>query len=134
MSDVGCQIYNSETIEMHNYQELQVWKSARELNLKIYQMTETFPKSELYALTSQIQRSSVSISSNIAEGCGYQSDKQLVRFLDIAMGSLCELESQLYLAHDLQYLEEQNFKLIKDKLIQTRKMLYRFRQSKTKII
>lgn len=119
---------------MHNYQEMQVWKSARELNLKIYQMTETFPKSELYALTSQIQRSSVSISSNIAEGCGYQSDKQLVRFLDIAMGSLCELESQLYLAHDLQYLEGQNFKLIKDKLIQTRKMLYRFRQSKTKII
>lgn len=95
----------------------------------LYTLTQSFPKEELYGLVSQMRRSSISVSSNIAEGCGYTSTKQLVRFLEIAMGSICELESQLYVSKDLKYVEQNTFIKVADRLVQTRKMLYRFIQS-----
>ena len=88
----------------HNYKKMDLWKVSRANNLKVYGLTNKFPKEELYGLTSQLRRSIVSVSSNIAEGSGYESDSQFLRFLNISMGSLCEAEAQIYLAFDLKYI------------------------------
>lgn len=92
----------------HNYKKMDLWKVARANNLKVYDLTNKFPKEELYGLTSQLRRSIVSVSSNIAEGSGYESDAQFLRFLSIAMGSLCEAETQIYLAFDLNYISNED--------------------------
>ena len=88
----------------HNYKKMDLWKVSRSNNLRVYGLTNKFPKEELYGLTSQLRRSIVSVSSNIAEGSGYESDAQFLRFLNISMGSLCEAEAQIYLAFDLKYI------------------------------
>ncbi len=77
---------------------------------KIYQETQVFPKEEIFGLTSQIRRCSISIPSNIAEGCGRDSDNELVRFLNISSGSLFELQTQLQIANNIQYLNDAIFK------------------------
>ncbi len=89
---------------MH-YKDLEVWKDARKLVKEIYQLTSDFPKSEVYGLTSQINRCAVSIPSNIAEGCARFSDKDTKKFIDIAIGSIAELDTQLILADDLGFAE-----------------------------
>ena len=89
---------------MKDFRKLKVWKRAHELVLEIYKITHQFPKEELYGLTNQIRRSSSSIPTNIAEGCGRAGDTEFHRFLIIAMGSASELEYQAVLAHDLGYL------------------------------
>lgn len=88
-----------------DYKELDVWLQARELVKRVYVLTTNFPKDEQYSLTSQIRRCVVSVPSNIAEGCGRQSAKETVHFLHIARGSLFELETQLILANDLDYVD-----------------------------
>jgi four helix bundle protein len=88
-----------------DYKELDIWLQARELVKNVYVLTTSFPKDELYSLTSQIRRCAVSVPSNIAEGCGRQSAKETIHFLHIARGSLFELETQLILADDLNYLD-----------------------------
>ena len=85
------------------YKELEVWKEARKLVKEIYKLTSTFPKSEMYGLTSQMNRCAISIPSNIAEGCTRYSDKDTRKFIDIALGSLAELDTQLILAEDLGF-------------------------------
>ena len=75
------------------YKELEVWKEARKLVKEIYKLTSTFPKSEMYGLTSQMNRCAISIPSNIAEGCTRYSDKDTRKFIDIALGSLAELDT-----------------------------------------
>ena len=87
---------------MKNFRELKVWEKAHLLTIDIYRITATFPKEEMYGLTSQIRRASSSIPANIAEGCGRGSDNDFRRFLQIAMGSASELEYHLLLAHDLE--------------------------------
>jgi len=87
-----------------NFRELQVWRKAHELVVDVYEATRSFPREELYGLTSQLRRSAVSIPSNIAEGCGRNTDADFARFLDIAMGSASELEYQLLLSAQLQML------------------------------
>ncbi|PIB38506.1 four helix bundle protein [Maribacter sp. 4G9] len=87
-----------------DYKELDIWLQARELVKSVYVLTTNFPKDEQYSLTSQIRRCAVSVPSNIAEGCGRQSAKETVHFLHIARGSLFELETQLILASDLDYV------------------------------
>ena len=87
----------------HN--ELDAWKESIKLVKKIYILSSKFPSSEQFGLTSQIRRAVVSIPSNIAEGCGRNSDKELIRFCWIAMGSLSEVETQLIIAKDLGFLE-----------------------------
>lgn len=84
---------------------MDIWLQARELVKNVYVLTTSFPKDELYSLTSQIRRCAVSVPSNIAEGCGRQSAKETIHFLHIARGSLFELETQLILADDLNYLD-----------------------------
>ena len=89
-----------------DYKKLDVWVQSRELVKHVYVLTKTFPQEEQYALTSQIRRCVVSVSSNIAEGCGRQTAKETIHFLHIARGSLFELETQLILAGDLNYIIE----------------------------
>ncbi|TYP94744.1 four helix bundle protein [Fodinibius salinus] len=114
---------------MNNFRELDVWKKAVELATRIYQLTDDYPKQEVYGLTSQIRRCTVSISSNIAEGAGRRSEKEFQKFLDIATGSCYELETQLIISNNLQYLNEAEYKNIKGKLIEIQKMIYALRQS-----
>jgi len=109
-----------------NYIELDVWKYSRELVKLVYLLTKTFPKEELYALTNQIKRSVVSVPSNIAEGIGRQSNKETIHFLHIAKGSLYEVETQLYLSYDLDYITEIELKNILEKLISNKKLLNGF--------
>ncbi len=88
---------------MHNFRKLEIWRKARELNVFIYRLTADLPKEEVYGLTSQLRRATVSISSNIAEGAGRSTDKDFIRFLDIANGSCFEVESLLIICSDLEY-------------------------------
>jgi four helix bundle protein len=91
-------------IKAFRFQKLEVWKKARLLNKMIYDLTRSFPSQEVYGLTSQIRRSSISVSSNIAEGSGRNSDADFAHFLEIAYGSLMEVLSQLFLALDEHYI------------------------------
>src|SRR5690554_1031690 len=91
---------------MKTHKDLDVWKLSRVFVSDVYKITEDFPKSENYGLTSQIRRSVVSIPSNIAEGSARQGNKEFIQFLYIALGSLVELETQLLIAIDLKYLKE----------------------------
>ena len=88
----------------NSYRDLVVWQKAMELTKQVYTLTKDFPKEEVYGLTSQIRRCSVSIPSNIAEGKGRNSDKEFVRFLQISLGSLYELQTQLELALSFNYV------------------------------
>ncbi|UOY07631.1 four helix bundle protein [Muricauda sp. SCSIO 64092] len=86
-----------------DYKELDIWLKARELVRQVYLLTRVFPKEEQFSLTSQLRRCVISVSSNIAEGCGRQSSKETIHFLHIARGLLFEVETQIILANDLEY-------------------------------
>ena len=86
-----------------SFRELRVWQEAMKLTTEVYRATSVFPKHELYGLSQQIRRAAVSVPSNIAEGKGHRSDKEFVRFLLHARGSLLELQTQLLIAGELQY-------------------------------
>ncbi|WP_435357072.1 four helix bundle protein [Emticicia sp. SJ17W-69] len=113
---------------MKNFKELRIWQRSHQLVLTIYDLTKYFLKDEIYGLTSQIRRSCASIPTNIAEGCGRNSDAELNRFLVIAMGSASELEYQLILSKDLGYIQTDNFEKLNNELIEIRKMLNTFIQ------
>lgn len=111
---------------MRDFKGLEIWQIARSLNKFIYNVTMVFPRDEIYGLTSQIRRASVSISSNIAEGCGRRTNKELVYFLHNAMGSLKEVESQAFLALDLKYLSGEKFNELIEELDKLGKKLNLF--------
>ena len=90
---------------MGTFRDLCVWQDAVRLAVVVYGMTRRFPPDEKYGLTSQVRRAAVSVSSNIAEGKGRSSGRELCRFLDIAFGSVCELESQIEVAIALQFVQ-----------------------------
>ena len=94
----------------NSYKDLRVWKQSVDLALEISRYTQNFPKHELYGLTSQLRRAAVSVSSNIAEGKGRSSDKELILFLHHSRGSLLELETQVFIASELAYIEESQAK------------------------
>jgi four helix bundle protein len=112
---------------MHNYQELKIWQEGRKLVKSIYLMTANFPKEEIYGLTSQIRRAAISIPSNIAEGTGRNSDKEFQRFLDYAMGSLFELETQIILSHDLNYITLEEFEIVHLEVKSLIRMIVKFK-------
>ncbi len=88
------------------HQELEVWNKSMELVTDIYLITKSFPKEELYGLTNQMRRCAVSIPSNIAEGCSRFSDKETLKFLSIALGSISELETQLIISKNIKYIKD----------------------------
>jgi four helix bundle protein len=95
-----------------SYRDLIAWRKAKALALDIYVCTREFPRAETYGLTSQMRRAAISVPSNIAEGKGRYSPRELVQFLYHARGSLLELETQLVIAHELGYIEQCTFKRI----------------------
>ena len=94
---------------MSNFRNLLVWQKSMSLTTKISNSTKKFPKEEIFGLTSQIRRCSISIPSNIAEGFGRDSNKEYLRFLNISIGSLFEMQTQLEIAKNIQYLNEEEF-------------------------
>src|SRR5690606_39809879 len=94
---------------MRDFKKYDVWDLSHKLTLEIYRITSVFPKEELYGLTSQIRRASLSIPTNISVGCGRNSDKEFNQFLNIALGSALETEYLLILSKDLDYLQEDVF-------------------------
>jgi four helix bundle protein len=108
---------------MEDFKGLKVWTKANELTLEIYQRTRSFPKDEIYGLTSQLRRAAASIGANIAEGCGRRSDAEMKRFLQIARGSASELEYHLLLARDLQLVAGDEFKNLEARVHEVQRML-----------
>lgn len=94
---------------MNYFKELKVWQKAIDLVTETYLKSKDFPKDEIYGLTSQIRRSAASIPSNIAEGCGRKSNKDFANFLGIALGSAFELETQLIICKNLNFIKQDNF-------------------------
>ncbi|MDO9261442.1 MAG: four helix bundle protein [Flavobacteriaceae bacterium] len=113
---------------MHNFKELNSWKEAKDLSILIIKLTSAFPTSEIYGISAQINRAAVSIPSNIAEGAGRNSDKDFARFIGIAIGSTFELETQLIIANELSYLNNDKFDELILKLNSIQKMLVNFQK------
>ena len=109
-----------------DYTDLEVWKESRKLVKEIYAITSNFSRDELYGLSNQIKRSAVSIPSNIAEGCGRRTSKDTIQFLYISRGSLYELETQIYLALDLKFLNQEEFDKLQNKILYCKKLLSGF--------
>ena len=108
---------------MRNYKKLRAFELADELALSVYRVTKDFPKEERYGLTSQMRRSAVSVASNIVEGSARNSHADYLRFLDIAYGSVCELEYQISLAKRLDYLKEDVTDLLTSQCNETARVL-----------
>lgn len=119
---------------MHNFRELKIWQKSRNFVKEVYPLTAKFPDKEKYAFVSQINRSVISISSNIAEGSGRKGKKDFQRFLDIAIGSAFELESQLLIANDLGYISKETPSILTIKLQEIQKMIRGFRHHLEKSI
>lgn len=97
---------------MRPHEKLEVWKKSVDLVVRVYDYTKTFPPEERYGLTSQIRRAAVSIPANIAEGAARQSDKEFCHFLSIAQGSASELETELLIAHRLNFIDSKTYRII----------------------
>lgn len=110
---------------MHDYKKLKVWEDSISLVSEIYKITSSFPKYELYGLVSQLNRCSVSIPSNIAEGAGRNSNGEFRHFLGNANGSIYELETQLLISMNLGYISEVQFDKLSEEIVAIRKMIYK---------
>jgi four helix bundle protein len=108
---------------MQDFRDLKMWDKAHRLTLAVYRMTASFPREELYGLTSQLRRATSSIPANIAEGCGRNSGKDLRRSLEIALGSASEVEYHLLLARDLAFLEPETHNILNTQVCEIKRML-----------
>jgi four helix bundle protein len=108
---------------MRDFKELEVWSEFHAIALAVYRLTRSFPREELYGLTSQMRRAASSVPTNIAEGCGRDSSTELARFLQIAMGSASELEYQLILARDLDYAAKSECDALEEELLRSKRRL-----------
>lgn len=111
---------------MHNFRKLNIWLDAIVLAKGVYKLTSNFPKEEKYGLVSQINRCSVSVPSNIAEGSARSSNKEFSYFVKVALGSLFELETQLILSNEFGLIADQELNNVIDKIIKLQKMLTKF--------
>ena len=108
---------------MGDFKKLAVWEKSHRLTLRLYSATSTFPKSEMFGLTSQIRRAAASIGANLAEGCGRHRDTEFGRFLLISVGSASELEYHLILARDLSFLTAESYESLQKDLNEIGRML-----------
>lgn len=113
----------------HNFKKLMIWNNAMSLSDSVFKITKSFPKSEDYGLTSQINRCVVSVPSNIAEGSSRSSNKDFSRFLEISLGSLYELQTQLILAEYQGYVDLNSLKELEVKIEELQKMISGFQNS-----
>jgi four helix bundle protein len=114
---------------MHRLKELKIWNKAISLATEVYKTTAGFPNEEKYGLISQIRRATVSISSNIAEGAGRNSSNEFLHFLGIANGSCYELQSQLVIAEQLQFISQEKLDLFLNEIEEIQKMNFKLQQS-----
>jgi four helix bundle protein len=108
---------------IRTFTDLDAWKEGHKIVLMVYKITGNFPKEEVFGLTSQVRRCSISITSNIAEGFSRQSYKDKVHFYSIAMGSLTELQSQIITAKDIGFTTDEEFQKIMDQSVVVHKIL-----------
>jgi four helix bundle protein len=106
-----------------DFRDLKVWEKSHQLTLSLYRATRQYPKDEIYGLTSQTRRAAASVPANIAEGCGRGTDADFARFLQMAMGSACELDYHLLLAHDLMILDDANHAALVRMVVEVKRML-----------
>ncbi|MBA7506219.1 hypothetical protein ES706_04900 [subsurface metagenome] len=111
---------------MKDFRDIKIWQRAHNFVLKVYKVTKPFPQEEVYGLTSQIRRAAASVPTNIAEGCGRNTDAELARFMEIASGSASELDYLLLLAKDIGLLAENGYVELLTELTEIRKMLTTF--------
>jgi four helix bundle protein len=111
---------------VRNFRKLKVWEKSHKLALEVYRKSSRFPDTERFGLTSQIRRCGYSIPTNIAEGCGRESEKELARYLNISMGSASELEYLTLLVNDLNYISEDDYREISNQVIEVKRMLTSF--------
>uniref|UniRef100_UPI00404953C9 four helix bundle protein n=1 Tax=Daejeonella sp. TaxID=2805397 RepID=UPI00404953C9 len=116
------------------YKDLNVWQEARKLSKDIYSLTSEFPKEEQFGLINQMRRCAISVPSNIAEGCGRNYPKDSIQFFHISRGSLYELETQLYLIFDLNYIDHTKLNQVLLSTETTRKLLSGFIRYYQKLI
>ncbi|EOZ98021.1 hypothetical protein A33Q_1528 [Indibacter alkaliphilus LW1] len=114
---------------MHRYKELKVWQKAIDLATLVYRITEKLPKAEKFGLVSQMNRSDVSIASNIAEGAGRNSNKDFNNYLGIALGSSFELETQVIISYRLEYIDDQDFEYLENELEHLQNMITKLKMS-----
>jgi len=108
---------------MRDFRKLNVWQESHKLTLEIYEISKSFPKEELFVLTSQMRRAASSVPTNIAEGCGRGSQKDYAHFLQIAIGSAFEVDYQILLAKDLKYIDENLYLKLNDKVDKIKRQL-----------
>jgi len=109
---------------MHNFKELKVWQISRNLVKEVYEITASFPSTEKYGLISQIRRCVISIPTNIAEGCGRNTDKDFSHFLNISLGSAYELETLLILSLDIDFIAKEQLETLSTKISEIQKMTF----------
>ncbi|WP_421809545.1 four helix bundle protein [Flagellimonas sp.] len=112
---------------MHRFKDLDIWKLSREFCSDIYEVTGSFPETEKFGISNQLRRAAVSIPSNISEGCSRKSNKDFSRFLEIAMGSMYEVETQLLISNDLGFLSDKRLEFLVGKLNAIIKMTSKFK-------
>lgn len=111
---------------MRDFHNLLIWERSHQLTLDIYKVSQSFPKDELFGLTSQIRRAVSSVATNIAEGSGRNSSKDFAHFLQIAIGSASEVEYELLLAHDLKYINSEEYERLTKEVVAIRKMIIKY--------
>jgi len=109
---------------MHNFKELRIWQDSMDIVVDIYRIVKNFPKNEQHGLVNQMNRCSVSIPSNIAEGSGRGSNNDFIRFLNISLSSAFELETQLIISKHIEFINTENFNSINTKLTKVQKMIF----------
>jgi len=109
--------------KIKSFTDLNAWKESYKLTILIYKITDRFPQKEIFSLTSQMRRASVSVSSNIAEGFSRRSKKEKVQFYAMAQGSLTELQNQAYIAKGVDYVHSQEFKTLLDQTVIVNKLI-----------
>ena len=112
---------------MHHFRRLNIWSRSVDLVTDIYRLTNTFPAHERFGLISQMQRAAISCPTNIAEGSAKSGYKDFARFLEIAYGSLLELETELIVAMNLEYIDVENYELYKNRIVELQNMIYSFK-------
>jgi four helix bundle protein len=112
---------------MRDFKKYDIWQLSHSLTLEVYKITYNFPKEELYGLTSQIRRASVSIPTNISEGCGRNSDKEFNQFFNIALGSTNETECFLVLSKDLNYINKEIFEKLEKEINIIKSKIYKLK-------
>ena len=120
---------SNEVRGMRDFHSLEIWKKSHSLTLSIYEITaKQFPNTELFALTSQLRRAVSSIPINIAEGCGRKTNADFSHFLQMSIGSSSELEYEILLAKDLNYISEDSYNQLSSDVVELRKMIIRFQK------